>query len=253
MPRKDAAPFPSESSEWHGYARHEFRVRGRPCQLVVPKVADDERPWIWRTEFFGHEPQVDLALLSRGWHVAHMQVSDLYGVPRSIRLLQSFQRHLESRVRLAPRAVLEGFSRGGLYAFNYAVAYPDKVAALYLDAPVLDIRSWPGGRGRGVGDPACWAQCLDAYGLTEETAATFRGNPLDRAEVIAKAGIPIIAVCGDADDVVPYDENTAILKSRYRELGGVIKVILKRGCGHHPHSLVKCKPIVDFILGSRPA
>ena len=39
---------------------------------------------------------------------------------------------------LGCRVVLEGFSRGGLYAFNFAATHPTRVAALYLDAPVLD-------------------------------------------------------------------------------------------------------------------
>ena len=33
---------------------------------------------------------------------------------------------------LSKRAVLEGFSRGGLYAVNFAAAHPDMTAALYL-------------------------------------------------------------------------------------------------------------------------
>ena len=53
----------------------------------------------------------------------------------------------------------------------------------------------------------------------------------------------------DADDVVPYAENGAKLARRYRELGGVVEVILKPGVGHHPHSLEDPRPIVDFILG----
>lgn len=35
--------------------------------------------------------------------------------------------------------LLFGFSIGGVYSFNYAAEYPDKVAALYLDAPALDM------------------------------------------------------------------------------------------------------------------
>src|SRR4029450_3042828 len=103
-----------------------------------------------------------------------------------------FTAHLVKELGLARRAVLEGFSRGGLYAVNYAAAHPDHTAALYLDAPVLDIRSWPGGEGKGPGSPNLWIQCLAVYGLTEETAKTFQGNPLDHATALAKAGIPVI-------------------------------------------------------------
>ncbi|HRU04302.1 MAG TPA: alpha/beta hydrolase, partial [Candidatus Brocadiia bacterium] len=165
-----------------------------------------------------------------------------------IQEMRAYHAHLEKRHGLAPKAVLEGFSRGGLYAFNYAAAHPDKVAALYLDAPVLDIRSWPGGKGKGIGNPKCWDECLAIYGLTEQTLPSFRGSPLDQVEKVAKARIPIISVCGGADESVPFEENTAILEERCRQLGGVIEVILKKDCGHHPHSLPDPAPITDFIL-----
>jgi hypothetical protein len=53
---------------------------------------------------------------------------------------------------------------------------------------------------------------------------------------------------GDADLVVPVSENTSILESRYRKLGGTIKVIHKEGIGHHPHSFTDPAPLVDYIL-----
>jgi pimeloyl-ACP methyl ester carboxylesterase len=237
-------------SNWNGYERLDFQAAGHPCLLVKPKHTAEGSPWIWRTEFFGHEPQGDLALLAAGWHVAYLQISDMYGAPPAIELMAQAHAQLTRDYGLAQRVVLEGFSRGGLYAVNFAAAHPGKTAGLYLDAPVLDIRSWPGGKGKGKGGGACWPQALAIYGLTEETANTFTGNPLDHATALAKAGIPVIAVCGDADDIVPYEENTAIFKARYEAAGGKIQVILKPGVNHHPHSLKDPKPIVDFILAN---
>ena len=60
--------------------------------------------------------------------------------------------------------------------------------------------------------------------------------------------MPLLHVCGAADTVVPVSVNTAVVEKRYKALGGSIKVILKDGVGHHPHSLKDPKPIVDFIL-----
>jgi hypothetical protein len=54
-------------------------------------------------------------------------------------------------------------------------------------------------------------------------------------------------VCGDADDVVPLEENSGIVKSRYDALGGKMTLILKKGAGHHPHGLEDPSPIVEFI------
>lgn len=233
-----------ERTRWNGYERLDFTVAGRPCILVLPAVAGPARPWIWRTEFFGHEPQVDLALLERGWHVAYMDAKNMYGAPKAMSLFGDFYRHLVIYHVLSKRVVLEGFSRGGLYAFNFAATHPALVAGLYLDAPVLDIRSWPG-RNRASKE---WAECLDAYGLTEETLVAFRKNPLDRVMPVAKGGVPVIAVCGEADTTVPFAENTGILEKRFRELGGTIEVILKPGVDHHPHSLKDPAPVVEFLL-----
>ncbi len=241
-------PLLSQAADWFGFpqtngtfAQHEFIV-------VQPLQPAEGRPWIWRTEFFGHEPQADRSLLSNGWHVVYLRISDQYGAPAAIQAMHDFHRHLIETRHLARRVVLEGFSRGGLYAFNYAAEHPDHVRALYLDAPVLDIRSWPGGLGRGKGDRTTWLQCLGVYGLTEENVKDFRGSPLDRIGPVAAARIPIIAVCGEADTIVPFAENTAILERRYKQLGAPIKVITKPGVDHHPHSLADPTPIVEFLL-----
>ena len=245
LPAANVGTAPAlQLSKWNGFDRVDFVLAGRPCLVVFPNQVAPGKPWIWRTEFFGHEPQTDLALLARGWHVAYMDAKDLYGGPKAMAWFGEFYPHVVVRFGLAQRVVLEGFSRGGLYAFNFAVAHPTRVAALYLDAPVLDIRSWPG-RKR---DSKEWAQCLEAYGLTEQSLANFRGNPLDRVITVARAKVPIIAVCGDSDQTVPFAENTAILEQRYREAGGTIEVILKPGVDHHPHSLKDPTPIVDFLV-----
>ena len=239
----------TQTKDWNGYRQLTFSLNGRDCLLVLPHQPRPDGKWIWRAEFFGAFDTADRALLEQGWAVAYCCVSNMYGCPEAVEQFAAFQSALEREFGLSPRAVLFGFSRGGLYAVNYAAAYPRRVSALYLDAPVLDIRSWPGGKGAGVGDPACWRECLACYGLTEETAAAFAGNPLDKLPALAGAGLPILLVAGDADDVVPYAENGAKLARRYRELGGVVEVILKPGVGHHPHSLEDPRPSVDFILG----
>ena len=56
-----------------------------------------------------------------------------------------------------------------------------------------------------------------------------------------------MAVCGDSDQVVPYEKNMKQLRDRYVSMGGVVEVILKPGCDHHPHSLEQPEAVVDFI------
>ncbi|HEY5313507.1 MAG TPA: prolyl oligopeptidase family serine peptidase [Pirellulales bacterium] len=235
-------------SVWNGFERLDFEVAGRAALLIVPKQAAPGRPWIWRTEFFGHEPQADVALLGKGFHAAYINVQNMYGGPEAMRLMDAFYADLRQRHQLAAKAVLEGFSRGGLFAFNWAARNPDKVACIYADAPVCDFKSWPGGKGRGPGSKADWERCLRAYGLTEAEALVYKLNPVDNLSPLARAGIPLLLVCGDADDVVPMPENTRLVEERYKQLGGSIAVIAKPGVKHHPHSLADPAPIVNFVL-----
>ncbi|MCK4294422.1 MAG: prolyl oligopeptidase family serine peptidase [Planctomycetes bacterium] len=239
--------FPGSKSDWNGYDRYDFEVDGRKCCVVAPKVAAPGRPWIWRARFFGHEPQVDTALLSRGFHLSYMDVAGLFGSPRAVAHWNAFYRYLTENFALSDRVALEGMSRGGLIVYNWAAANPNKVSCIYADAPVCDFKSWPGGKGKGRGSPADWTNCLKAYGLTEKQAMNYKKNPIDNLRLLAAAGIPLLHMCGDADEVVPIEENTRIVEKRYKRLGGSITTITKEGVGHHPHSLEDPKPIVEFI------
>ena len=49
-------------------------------------------------------------------------------------------------------------------------------------------------------------------------ALAFKGNPVDNLEPLAKAGIPIIHVVGQADTVVPVQENTDLIDGALGEL-----------------------------------
>jgi len=247
--KKDVPPaLPGHVSDFHGYKLHTFDHEGNRCLIAAPKSAAPGRPWIWRARFWGHEPQTDVALLGKGFHVAYCDVAGLYGSPKAVARWNAFYKWLTEEMKLAPKPALEGMSRGGLIIYNWAAANPDKVACIYADNPVCDFKSWPGGKGKGPGSPGDWKQCLAAYGLTEEEAMKYDKNPIDQLEPLAKAGVPLLHVCGAADDIVPVAENTAIVEERYKKLGGSIQVILKPGQKHHPHSLKDPKPIVDFVL-----
>ncbi|MDR3234068.1 MAG: prolyl oligopeptidase family serine peptidase [Planctomycetaceae bacterium] len=247
-----AAEFSGKTSNWHGFDSYEFEVGGRPCRTVVPKHAAEGNPWAWRAVFWGGEPQTEIALLKHGFHLAFIQCSDLLASPKNIEERNAFYKELTEKYGLAKKPVLIGMSRGGLCALRWAIANPDNVACLYLDAPVCDFKSWPGGKGKGKYSPDDWKNVLQTYNLTEEEALTFKSNPVDAFAPLAERKVPIISVCGDIDEVVPFDENTKILAERYKNAAAPFEVILKPNNKHHPHSLKDPKPIVDFILRSVP-
>ncbi|HEY8748073.1 MAG TPA: hypothetical protein VIM11_08870, partial [Tepidisphaeraceae bacterium] len=234
-----------------GYARFDFECDGRPATIVAPKQAAAGRPWLWRGEFFGAFATVDQALLARGWHVAYLACPDTFGSPATMAHWDVFYKQLTGDHQLARRPVLLGMSRGGFYVYNWAALHPDRVGLIYGDAPVCDAKSWPGGKGKSKGSPRDWALFKKTYNLeTEAEALAFKKNPIDLLEPIAAAHIPILHVCGEADDTVPLDENTLPLKHRYEQLGGKVELILKPGIGHHPHSLADPTPIVEYILSN---
>ena len=236
-------------SSFYGYSCADFTYKNRNCKIVSPKTVTDGQPWVWRARFWGHEPQTDIALLERGFHIVYMDVAEMYGNEESVKLWNQFYDYMQN-VGMSKKVVLEGMSRGGIYAYNWALQNPNKVAAVYADAPVLDMKSWPGGLGKGPGSKDDWNIFKNDFNLTEEQAKIFKNSPLDNAELIAKGGYPMLHVVGDADEVVPVDENTNPFEVRIKSAGGNITVIHKKGIGHHPHSLANPTPIVDFILKS---
>ncbi len=235
--------------EWQGYEQRDFIIQGRKAFLIVPKTPATGKPWIWRTEFFGHEPQTDLTLLATGFHVAYLDVQNLYGAPVAMGYMDAFYARATTEFALSSKTVLEGFSRGGLFALNWAAANPDKMACIYNDAPVCDFKSWPAGLGKAKGSPADWDRLKQVYGFSSDAEAiAYPFNPVDNLAALAKAKIPLLHVCGESDDVVPIDENSRLVEQRYKQLGGPITLIVKPNCNHHPHSLKDPTRIVNFIL-----
>ncbi len=240
-----AQPF-----NFHGFQGYDFDLDGVPCKIVKPYVEAPGRPWMIRARFWGHEPQTDIALLEHGYHIVYCDVADLYGSQQAVERWNNLYRRLV-KAGFGKKVALEGMSRGGLIIYNWAAANPNRVACIYADAPVMDFKSWPMGKGHGSGSADDTRKLLSAYGFSNESEAlAWQGNPLDHARIIAKAGIPVLHVVGDADEVVPVDENTAIFEKEMARLGAPITVIHKPGVGHHPHSLNDPEPIVRFILSA---
>jgi len=248
-PAAPAAPVAPAKPQWNGYEIQNFKVDGRDALMVLPKTPAPGKPWIWRTEFFGIDPQADIALLGKGLHVGYISVGGLFGAPVAINAMDKYYGYVTRTYGLSEKTVLEGFSRGGIYAFNWAIRHPAETACLYVDAPVCDFESWPGGGGRSRASGRDWRDVLKAYGMTDAEARAYKFNPVDNLAPLAKAKTPILAVIGDKEDwIVPIEENTLLVEKRYKELGGDIQVIQKPHAGHRPHSLPDPTPIVDFVL-----
>jgi lysophospholipase L1-like esterase len=235
---------------FHGFQGYDLTWENRAAKIVVPKRAAKGHPWIWRARFWGHEPQADIALLERGFHVVYCDVAEMFGNDESMRTWDSYYQML-TKAGLSGKSAMEGMSRGGVYIYRWAVKYPRRVTCIYGDAPVLDLKSWPGGKGTGKGSAETWEIFKKDFNLaSEQEAVAFTGSPVDLTKKIAKGKYPMLHVVGDADDVVPVAENTEVFERKIKDAGGNIKVIHKPGINHHPHSLPNPQAIVDFVLAA---
>lgn len=239
---------PVRKFNFHGYQGYEYDYNGIMYYIVQPRRVAVGNPWIWRARFWGHEPQTDIDLLERGFHLTYCDVAGLYGSPEAVKRWNTFYK-LAVKAGLNKKVVLEGMSRGGLIVYNWAIANPDKVACIYGDAPVLDFKSWPMGEGNSDRSETDTKQLFSTYGFSsEKEALAWKKNPVDRVSRLVRAKIPMLMVVGDADVVVPVAENTGKFTERLGKDYSRLKVIHKPGQGHHPHSLNNPAPIVDFIL-----
>lgn len=245
-----AADWPGTESQWNGYSKYDFQVDQRPAYVVVPKQAAPGNPWVWRARFPGFHAEADLLLLDRGFHVAYIDTNDMLGSPTAMKHWDNFYDFLTEK-GLAKRVALEGVSRGGLFVYGWAARHPDRVACIYADTPVCDIKSWPGGKGKGVGSSGTWQRLLKEYNFTEAEALAYEKNPIDILAPIAQAKIPVLHIVSLNDVVVPPAENTFILAERYRKLGGEIEIIevaegTEKSQGHH-FTHPNPKRVADFI------
>lgn len=240
-------PFSGKESDWNGFRRYDFEINGRPVLVVTPHKAASGNPWVWHGEFFGHKPAPDIALLGKGFHLVYTQISNQFGSPTAVAHWNEVYKQLTEKHLFARKAALVGVSRGGLYCYNWAAQNPNKVACIYGDAPVCDVKSWPLGKGKGVGAPNEVKNLFSAYGVNSENGLFAKMlNPIDTLKPLAESHVPLLHVYGDADAIVPWDENTKVIADRYKELGGEMILLNKPGIGH-VHGLDDSTPIIEFI------
>lgn len=241
-----------KAATWNGFRQYHFKIADRPAYIVEPASAAEGKPWIWRARFPGYHAEMDIELVKRGFHLGYVDVAGLFGSPAAIAIADAFYEFTTQKRGLSSKACLEGVSRGGLLVYNWAAGNADKVASIYCDTPVCDIKSWPAGMFAGIGSDAAWKSCLEAYEFSEEQAKQFRGNPIDHAKIIANARIPLLHIVSENDRVVPPKENTYLLKQRIEQHGHEMEVIsvaegTAKSNGHH-FTHPATERVVEFFL-----
>lgn len=200
------------------YDRYGFDLPGveGTISVLVPKTPAAGKPWVFRPNFAGREATVDLALLAKGFHIVTGPVPYNADGPKR-KDWDAVYAHLIAQ-GFAKKAVLEGAGGAAGEAYAWAIENPDKIACIYAENPVLHSHLYP--------------------------------PPMDHLAHLAKAGVPLLHVCGELDPGL--DGQTRMVEKKYHELGGEITVIIQKGEVHFPTGPKDPKPVVDFITAHMP-
>ena len=234
-----------EGDLWYGYRRWKFQFEGREAWVVEPSRADAEgRPWTWTIQWC--EAFVDrsgvLDLLKQGWHHVWVDGFAERGNEKGVELFAKYQKFLVEDLGFKPKTCLVGMSWGGFFSINYAAAHPENVAKIYLDAPLMTFaKNFAKG-----GAPTEDAKEIGPWAFEKPEGGDWLKDPrmpVNKAEPIAKAGIPILLLYGAQDQTVDPKENCEKFVERFQAAGGKIEIDKRWGFGHHQHGVDPDKTI----------
>lgn len=227
--------------------REVFEVDGDQAMVYAAPKPAEGKPWLWYAptikgvSIVGRKMYFD-ALMQAGIGIAGFDLGEVRGAPASTAKFTLFYDEMVKR-GWSPKPILLGQSRGGMMMLAWGMRNPDKVKAFVGIYPVCNLASWPLKNSK----PATLAD----YALPEAelVAKLSQFNPVDNLEGLLANKVPMFVVHGDSDVVVPYEDNTGLLKQRYEAGGGSIKVKLVPGEGHKVGpSFFECRELVDFVL-----
>jgi hypothetical protein len=123
-------PFDAPTGERSGVKDPEKGQRR--CIVVVPKAAAPGNPWSWRGCYWDHQPQTEIELLKRGFHIAYTSANQNLKPGRQ---WDAWYEFLTEGHGLSRKPAFIGMSRGGEYSYMSATTHPDKVSCIYADNP----------------------------------------------------------------------------------------------------------------------
>ena len=225
-----------------------FEVAGRNAYVCASATPAEGKPWLWyaptlRSLAFGERKMYFEVFMKAGISIAGFDLGEVRGSPASTAKFTLFYDEMVRR-GYSSKPILLGQSRGGMMTLAWAFRNPDKVKAWVGIYPVCNLASWPLKNSK--------TQTLADFALPEPdlVARLKEFNPIDNLAALAANKVPMFAVHGDNDVVVPYDLNTKLLKERYEAAGGSFSVKIIPGEGHKVGPLFfECRELVDFVIG----
>lgn len=235
-----------------GFEIKQFEFEGKSSVLVFPQEGNANGRLAIKTEYWDAFPEaIELELLQAGFHLCYVENNNRWGTDPDLDRKARFVHNLCTQYHLNLKTVPVGMSCGGLIAIKFAAKYPELVACLYLDAPVLNYMSCPCGFGVGTaldGDPLVREilAALEMESISE--LICYREMPMDKISQLVEAKIPVDMVVGGVDTTVPYCENGILLQRAYEKAGIPIQIYIKPNCDHHPHGWYDPKEVMQSIL-----
>ena len=132
MDEETLAITPFKAPEGEKFGVRDPAKGQRRCIVVVPKQAAPGQPWSWRGCYWDHQPQTEVELLRRGFHIAYISANATLKPGKEWDAWYAF---LTEKHGLSRKPAFIGMSRGGEYAYTWATAHPDKVSCIYADNP----------------------------------------------------------------------------------------------------------------------
>ncbi|MEN6335142.1 MAG: GDSL-type esterase/lipase family protein [Phycisphaerales bacterium] len=124
------APFAPPQGE--GFGVRDPAKGQRRCIVIAPKQAAPGNPWSWRGCYWDHQPQTEIELLRRGFHIAYISANATLKPGKE---WDAWYAYLTGKHGLSAKPAFIGMSRGGEYAYTWATTHPDKVSCIYADNP----------------------------------------------------------------------------------------------------------------------
>ena len=233
---KAGLPLPGET----------FLVAGRTSFLIPASTLKQGRakPWVWYAPTLPNIPGkaeewMFQQFIDAGIAIAGIDVGESYGSPAGRELYSRLYEEMTGSRGYSKKPVMLGRSRGGLMTLAWAVNNPENVGGFAGVYPVCNVASYPG-----------VARAAVAFELTPDALRTqlSQHNPVDLLEALAKADVPLFAIHGDIDNVVPLDANSGLVMKRYKSLGGRMQLIVPPGQGHNMWpGFFHCEELVTFV------
>lgn len=234
---------------WNGFKCEEFEFQGRLASIVFPEKANDKKAWTIKTEYRDAFPETEIELLKRGYHVTYIKNTSRWAPKIDCDTRAAFVKYISETYGLAPKCIPVGMSCGGGHAVNFTGFYPDLVACMFIEAPVLNFTSIPGNIANDFNIKVWNEEFIKTYpGIKRADLFSFDNHPISKAPILIEHKIPILMVYGTDDTVVEYLQNGKLLEELYEEHSGLLTIMKRENQGHHPHGFPMHPEIIaDWI------